>query len=96
MIKTAIRATVPRIQRIVKYNDIFKHYKGNVYRVIAVAKDTETEEHRVIYHNVMKPDETPWDRPLDMFNDYVMIKESGSGSDQGTDKIVPRFERYEI
>ncbi len=76
MIKTAIKSSLPGIQRMIKCNDLFKHYKGGMYKVITVAKDTETEKDHVIYYDVNKPDDKPWSRPLDMFNDYVIIEHS--------------------
>ncbi len=41
----------------------YKHFKGTIYTVIAIAKNTETLEELVIY----KHDNDVWARPLDMF-----------------------------
>ena len=93
MIKTAIKAAVPGIQRVVKCNDVYKHYKGYIYRVITVAKDTELEEDRVIYYDVMKPEEKdkPWDRLLSMFNDYVVVDQRLPSVDQRLPSVDQRL-----
>lgn len=48
---------------------IYRHYKGNVYKIIAIAKHSETEEDMVVYQNVEKGD--IWTRPISMWNDNV-------------------------
>ena len=41
----------------------YKHFKGTIYTVIAIAKNTETLEDMVIY----KHDDKVWARPYNMF-----------------------------
>ena len=53
-----------------KPGDLVKHFKGNLYIIIGVGKNTETGESVVIYKNPEKVDEI-WVRPLDMFNSLV-------------------------
>lgn len=48
----------------------YRHFKGNEYEVIAIAKHSETEETLVIYRNVNDL-ESVWARPYDMFTDIV-------------------------
>ena len=48
-----------------KKGDIYKHFKGNFYEVIAIAKHTETMEEMVVYQEV--DGEAIYARPLDMF-----------------------------
>ena len=48
---------------------IYKHYKGNIYEIIALAKHSETEEEMVVYKNISKGD--VWVRPKTMWNEKV-------------------------
>ena len=45
---------------------IYKHFKGNLYKVLAVAVHTESEEKLVVYQSVENPDRV-FARPLEMF-----------------------------
>lgn len=45
---------------------VYRHYKGNQYRVLAVATNTESQEKLVIYQSLYG-DFAIWARPLDMF-----------------------------
>ena len=38
----------------IKAGNIYRHYKGNVYKIIALAKHSETEEDMVVYQNIIK------------------------------------------
>lgn len=61
----------------------YKHYKGNLYEVIGVAKHSETLEEFVVYKALYQPEgENLWVRPLCMFTESVVIN----------GKSVPRFE----
>ena len=55
--------------RKIKVGSIYKHFKGNLYQVLAIAQNTETEEQVVVYVDI-KNDKT-WVRPYDMFNSLV-------------------------
>ncbi len=58
----------------------YKHYKGNVYEVIATGRHSETLEKLVIYKSA---DGEWWVRPEDMFLEDVEVN----------GKKVPRFKR---
>ncbi len=63
---------------------IYKHYKGNLYEVLEIAKHSETEEDYVVY-KALYGDYGTWIRPLKMFNESV--------EKDGT--LVKRFEYQE-
>jgi len=62
----------------------YRHYKGNEYKVIGVAKHSETQEELVVYQ-ALYGDHQIWVRPLEMFKENVVV--------DGTEK--PRFESVE-
>jgi len=53
---------------------IYRHYKGNEYEVIAIAKHSETEEPMVVYR-ALYGEGGVWVRPCEMFLETVQ-KES--------------------
>lgn len=62
---------------------IYRHYKGNLYRVIGIATHSETLESMVVYEPLGKAG--LWVRPMAMFIEKIEI----SG------KMVPRFDFVE-
>ena len=60
----------------------YRHYKGNLYEVIDVARHAETEEQLVVYR-ALYGERGLWVRPLAMFEATVMI--------DGVER--PRFEK---
>lgn len=48
----------------------YRHFKGNEYVVIGIAKHSETLEPMVIYQSICYPNEL-WARPASMWNDIV-------------------------
>lgn len=67
------------LERKINIGGIYRHFKGTHYKVIAVAKDSETLEEKVVYTNV--DTEATWIRPIDEFlslvdkNKYPNIKQ---------------------
>lgn len=51
---------------------LFRHYKGNEYEVIGVAKHSETEEDLVVYVSLKNPEQL-WVRPLTMFCETIEL-----------------------
>ena len=62
----------------------YKHFKGNVYEVIAIARHSETLEEMVIYRSVKNKNDV-WARPASMWCETV----------ERDGKIAPRFEFIE-
>ncbi|SHK46725.1 DUF1653 domain-containing protein [Desulforamulus aeronauticus] len=50
----------------------YRHFKGNYYEVICVAKHSETEEPLVVYRS--DKDSSLWVRPLAMFTEQVEVE----------------------
>lgn len=51
---------------------IYRHYKGQKYEVIGVARHSETEEQVVVYR-CLYGDHSLWVRPLTMFCETVEV-----------------------
>lgn len=50
----------------------YRHYKGNLYQVLAVAKHSETLEQLVVYVSLYdNPESQVWVRPAKMFLEKV-------------------------
>ena len=62
----------------------YRHFKGGMYKVIAIAKHTETGEEMVVYRS-LDDERQLWVRPLAMFKEKVKVD----------GKPVPRFEFIE-
>ena len=60
---------------------IFRHYKGNLYKVLCIANHSETLEKMVVYKALYGEGEI-WTRPLPMWNEKVSVN----------GKEMPRFE----
>lgn len=50
----------------------YRHYKGNLYEVIGVAKHSETEEEFVVYR-ALYGNQKLWIRPKEMFAETVIL-----------------------
>lgn len=51
----------------------YRHYKGNDYEVVGVAKHSETEEEVVVYR-ALYGERRLWVRPLVMFLETVVVE----------------------
>jgi len=47
----------------------YKHYKGNIYKIIAIAKHSETCEDMIVYQSIKNGD--IWVRPYHMWNEII-------------------------
>jgi len=59
----------------------YRHYKGNIYEVVGIARHSETEEEMVVYRKLYG-DHSLWVRPLGMFVEDVSVD----------GQSMPRFE----
>ena len=59
----------------------YRHFKGNLYRLIGIAKDSETLEDLVVYQ-ALYGEHQMWVRPADMF--FGKVERDG--------KVMKRFE----
>ncbi|MBP2652527.1 MAG: hypothetical protein H6Q73_96 [Firmicutes bacterium] len=50
----------------------YRHYKGNYYEVLGVARHSETMEEMVVYRQLYG-DYGLWIRPLAMFNETILV-----------------------
>ena len=50
----------------------YRHYKGNLYEVVDVARHSETEEQLVVYR-ALYGERGLWVRPLAMFEETVVV-----------------------
>lgn len=51
---------------------IYRHYKGNIYRLLMVARHSETLEEMIIYQDVNCPEKI-WARPAHMWEETVEV-----------------------
>lgn len=54
------------MRNIPKPGEVYRHFKGNIYKVITIATHTETEEMMVVYE-LFEGGGKAYARPLDMF-----------------------------
>lgn len=64
----------------------YKHFKGNLYEVIGVARHSETLEelvvYKALYNHEVYGENSLWVRPLEMFRENVLVD----------GKEMPRFQ----
>jgi len=83
--------------------DVYRHFKGNLYQIIGIAKHSETEENMVVYQ-ALHGEKTWYVRPLDMFlsqvdkeqypsaeQEYRFEKTEETGSEETVRKEILRF-----
>jgi hypothetical protein len=61
----------------IKPGQIYKHYKGDIYKIVALAKHSETQEWMVVYERQTDIIHQGWKthvRPLGMFVENVDVE----------------------
>ena len=48
----------------------YRHFKGGLYEIVCIAKNSETLEDTVIYRSLTEPEKI-WARPLSMWDETV-------------------------
>ncbi len=72
------------LAKSVELGSLYEHYKGLRYKILAVARHSETLEEMVIYE-ALYGEHDVWARPLSMFLESITID----------GKIQPRFKRID-
>lgn len=72
-----------------KPQEIYRHFKGNVYQIITLARHSETNIKMVVYQQLYAPYRV-YVRPLDMFMSKIDTKKYPN------EKQIYRFERIDI
>lgn len=79
-----IKENINSSKRTLKTGSIYKHFKGNEYLVLHLAKHSETLENLVVYQ-ALYGERGIWVRPLNMFLEQVQVD----------GKMVNRFQEKE-
>jgi hypothetical protein len=59
--------------QLVAVGSLYEHYKGHRYKILSIARHSETLEELVVYQ-AMYGEGDVWVRPLDMFFETVEIR----------------------
>ena len=63
------------MERIIEIGKTYRHFKGNLYKVIDIVFDSESnndeEYKKVVIYQALYGDNLKWARPYDMFNSLV-------------------------
>ncbi len=77
-------------QLLPEVGDLYRHYKGNLYKIIAVGRHSETHEVHVVYQALYDSKEfgnqAIWIRPLELFVNTVILE----------GKEISRFSKAEV
>ena len=63
------------MERIIEIGKTYRHFKGNLYKIIDIVYDSESnndeEYKKVVIYQALYGDNLKWARPYDMFNSLV-------------------------
>ena len=86
------------MNRKIKVNHVYKHFKGDMYLVLEIAEHTETGEAMVIYR-ALYGNYKVYARPYDMFasevdhKKYPNVKQKYRFSLQKVDSVASKFNK---
>ena len=55
------------MERKIEIGKKYRHFKGNIYKVIDIVNDSERENGKMVIYEAQYEDHTKWARPYDMF-----------------------------
>ena len=65
------------MERVIEIGKTYKHFKGNLYKVLDIVYDSESnndeELKKVVIYQALYGNYSKWARPYDMFNSLVDI-----------------------
>ena len=75
--------------------EYYRHFKGNIYRVLHIAKHSETLEEMIVYQ-AMYGERGVWVRPKEMFEEVInqdgkIFRRFSPISAEETEKIINRM-----
>lgn len=72
---TKVLPTWSCLAKTIVINGMYEHYKGFRYKVLSIARHSETLEELVVYQ-ALYGEEGIWVRPLAMFAEDILINEN--------------------
>jgi len=55
----------------IKKGQIYRHFKGDLTKIVGIAKHSEDLSELILYVHVKEENPTIWARPIDMWNEKI-------------------------
>lgn len=55
----------------IKKGQIYRHFKGDLMKIVGIAKHSEDLSELILYVHVKEENPTIWARPIDMWNEKI-------------------------
>ena len=60
------------MERRIQIGKKYRHFKGNLYKVVDIALNSESDnEEKIVIYEALYGEHIHWARPYDMFNSFV-------------------------